>query len=190
MKEKLAIGALALLVGVGLYYSHNAKIPADDPAVSSSIAKVTASVKSICVTPMQNLTHKNLAMDGLDDEFVRQLNKVGFVSQKGAGKCDATTHAEVVDITGRGRKTARVDFRLTLANEQIPRMSSSVEGKSGGKDGNGSLKDTVSEFKINPDSKESAGAEREAIVAALGKTAAQIDAANRKGLQPWSAKEQ
>jgi hypothetical protein len=187
MKEKLAIGALALLIGVGLYYSHNSKNPVDDPAMSSSIAKVTASVKSICVTPMQNLTNKNVAMDGLDDEFVAQLNKVGFVSQKGGtGKCDATTHSEVVDITGRGRKTARVDFRLTLANEQIPRMSSSVEGKSRGKDG----EKTVSEFKINPDSKESAGAEREAIVAALGKTAAQIDAANRKGLPPWSAKEQ
>jgi hypothetical protein len=181
MKEKLTIAAMAVLLGVGLYYSvHNAKQSADDPAVSSSIANVAPVVKSICVTPTQNLTRKNLAMDGLDGEFVAQLTKVGFVSQKGAGTCDATAHAEVVDITGRGRKTARVDFRLTLANERVPRISSSVEGKSGG---------SVSEFKINPDSKESAGAEREAIVAALGKTAAQIDAANRKGLRPWSAKE-
>jgi hypothetical protein len=190
MKEKLAITALAILVGVGLYYSHNAKQPADNPALSS-IARVAPVVKSICVTPVQNLSHKNVAMDGVDDEFVAQLNKVGFVSQKApGGKCDATTNAELVDITGRGRKTARIDFRLTLANEQVPRMSSSVEGKSGGKDGDGSLEKTVSEFKINPDPKESAGAEREAIVAALGKTAAQIDAANRKGLPPWSAKEQ
>jgi hypothetical protein len=182
MKEKLAITALAILVGVGLYYSHNAKQPADNPALSS-IARVAPAVKSICVTPV--------AMDGVDDEFVAQLNKVGFVSQKASsGKCDATTNAELVDITGRGRKTARIDFRLTLANEQVPRMSSSVEARSGGKDGEGSLEKTVSEFKINPDSKESAGAEHEAIVAALGKTAAQIDAANRKGLPPWSAKEQ
>ena len=69
-------------------------------------------------------------------------------------------------------------------------MSSSVEGKSGGKDGEGSLEKTVSDFKTNPDPKESTGAEHEAIVAALGKTAAQIDAANRKGLPPWQAKEQ
>jgi hypothetical protein len=190
MKEKLAITALAVLVGVGLYYSHNAKQPADNPALSS-IARVAPVVKSICVTPVQNLSHKNVAMDGVDDEFVAQLNKVGFVSQKASsGKCDATTNAELIDITGRGRKTARIDFRLTLANEQVPRMSSSVEARSGGKDGEGSLEKTVSEFKINPDSKESAGAEHEAIVAALGKTAAQIDAANRKGLPPWSAKEQ
>jgi hypothetical protein len=189
MKEKLAIAAVVVLLGVGVYYSaHNAKHTADDPTLSS-IAKVAPVVKSICVTPVQNLSHKNVAMDGVDDEFVAQLNKVGFVSQKGAGKCDATTNAELVDITGRGRKTARIDFRLTLANEQVPRMSSSVEGKSGGQ-GADSLEKTVSEFKINPDSKESAGAEHEAIVAALGKTAAQIDAANRKGLPPWSAKEQ
>lgn len=191
MKEKLAISALAILVGVGLYYSHNAKQPADNPALSS-IAKVTSVVKSICVTPIQNLSHKQVAMDGIDDEFVTQLNKAGFVSQKASsgGKCDAMTNAELVDITGRGRKTARIDFRLTLANEQVPRMSSSVEGKSGAKDGEGSLERTVSDVKINPDPKESAGAEHEAIVAALGKTAAQIDAANRKGLPPWSAKEQ
>jgi hypothetical protein len=192
MKEKLAIAAVAALLGYGLYYSvHNAKHPADDPALSS-IAKATPVVKSICVTPIQNLSHKNVTMDGVDDEFVTQLRKVGFVSQKisdGGAKCDATTNAEVVDITGRGRKTARIDFRLTLTNEQVPRMSSSVEGKSGGQSGE-SLEKTVSEFKINPDSKESAGAEHEAIVMALGKTAAQIDAANKRGLPPWSAKEQ
>jgi len=107
--------------------------------------KVIPPVKSICVTPIQNLSHKKVAMDGVDDEFVTQLNKAGFVSQKisnGAGQCDATTNAELIDITGRGRKTARIDS------------------------------------KINPDPKESAGAEHEAIVAALGKSAAQIDAAN------------
>jgi hypothetical protein len=185
MKQNLAIAALVILLGGGVYYStHNGKQPANDMA--GSIGRVTPVVKSICVTPIQNLSHKSVAMDGVDDEFVAQLNKVGFVSQKGAGgNCDATTNAELVDITGRGRKTARIDFRLTLANEQVPRMSSSIEGKSGG-----SLEKTASEFTINPDDKESAGAEREAIVVALGKTAAQIDAANKKGLPPWSAKEQ
>jgi hypothetical protein len=148
-------------------------------------------VKSICVTPIQNLSHKQVAMEGVDDELVTQLQKVGFAARKisDGGDCDASTNAEVVDITGRGRKTARVDFRLTLTSEQIPRMSSSVEGKSGGKGGD-SLDKTVSEFTINPDPKESAGAEHEAIVAALSKTAAQIDAANKRGLPPWQAKEQ
>lgn len=191
MKNSLAGAAVAILLTLGIYFSvHNAKHPVDDPTVSS-IAKTTPVVKSICVTPIQNLSHKPVAMEGVDDVFVTQLRSVGFVSRKvsdGGDQCDAAINAELVDITGRGRKTARMDFRLTLANEQVPRMSSSVEGKSGR--GGDSLDKTVSEFSINPDSKESAGAEHEAIVAALGKTAAQIDAANRKGLPPWSAKEQ
>jgi hypothetical protein len=120
-----------------------------------------------------------------DDPALSSLVKAAQISDGGA-QCDATTNAEVVDITGRGRKTARVDFRLTLTSEQAPRLSSSVEGKSGG----GSLEKSVSEFTVNPDPKETAGAEREAVVAALGKTAAQIEAANKRGLPEWQAKEQ
>lgn len=186
MKNFLAVAAVAVLVGIGVYYTiRDTRHPSDD-APLSSLVKATPVVKSICVTPIQNLSHKTLAMDGIDDELVSQLQKVGFASRKIAdgGQCDATTNAEVVDITGRARKTARVDFRLTLTSEQVPRMSSSVEGKSGGKGG-----DTV-EFAVNPDDKETASATREAIVAALGMTAAQIDAANRKGLPGWQAKEQ
>lgn len=184
MKEKLGIGAVAILFAVGMYYSvHNAKNPADDPALSS-LVKAAPSVKSICVTPIQNLSHKPVVMEGIDDELVAQLHTVGFESRKQSdgAQCDATTHAEVVDITGRGRKTARVDFRLTLASEEVPRMSSSVEGKSGDKK-------SKSEFIVNPESNE-APAEREAIVAALGKTAAQIVEANKRGLPPWQSKEQ
>jgi hypothetical protein len=179
MKEKLGIGAVAVLFAVGMYYSAR-----NGPALSS-LAKTAPVVKSICVTPIQNLSHKPVAMDGIDEELVAQLHKVGFESRKLAdgARCDATTNAEVVDIRGRGRKTARVDFRLTLAGEQVPRMASSVEGKSG-------EKKSMSEFAVNPVTNESPGAEREAIVAALGKTAAQIDAANRRGLPPWQATEQ
>jgi hypothetical protein len=192
MKNALAIAAVVILLAIGVYYSvHNAKHPADDPALSS-IVKTTPVVKSICVTPIQNLSHKPVAMDGIDDELVSQLHKVGFEARKlsdGGAQCDATTNAEVADISGRGRKTARVDFRLTLTSESVPRMSSSVEGKSGGKGGD-VLEKSMSEFAVNPDNKEIPGAEREAIVAALAKTAAQIDAANRRGLPPWQAKEQ
>jgi hypothetical protein len=40
-------------------------------------------------------------------------------------RADAKTTTELVDISGRGRKTARIDFRLTLANEQVPRYEPS-----------------------------------------------------------------
>ncbi|HVP00518.1 MAG TPA: hypothetical protein VMT15_20740 [Bryobacteraceae bacterium] len=79
--------------------------PVDDPALSS-IAKITPVVKSICVEPIQNLSHKAVAMEGVDDELVSRLHKVGFESRKisGGGQGDAITNAEVVDITGRSRK--------------------------------------------------------------------------------------
>lgn len=182
--NKILAGAAALaLLGGGVYFAlRNTKFPPDG-AAAGTIGK-SASVKSICVTPIQNFSHKQLRLDGLDDELVGQLQKVGFAARKLAdgGSCDASTNAEVVEVSGRGRKTARVDFRLTLANEQVPRMSSSVEGKSGGKD-------DATEFTPNPDSKEAAGAEHQAIVAALNKTATQIAAANQRGLPQWQAKD-
>jgi hypothetical protein len=197
MKNKLALAAVAILLGAGVYYSvRNAKHPADDPALGSlAKAKSTPVVKSICVEPIHNLSHKSVAMDGVDDELVAQLHKVGFESRKvsdGGGQCDAITNAEVVEVTGRARKTARVDFRLTLTSEQVPRMSSSVEGKSGFKSAakDDPLAKSMGEFAVNPDTKETPGAEREAIVAALEKTATQIDSANKRGLPPWQAKEQ
>jgi hypothetical protein len=157
MKNGLALIAFALIVAVGLHFSHN--------------EKGTLLAKSICVAPIQNLSHKAMAMDGVDDEFVAQLHKIGFESRKtsaGTSHCDATTNAEVVDVSGRGRKTARVDFRLMLTSEQVPRLSSSVEGMSGDS--------------LATDFAETPRAEREAIVAALKKTASQIDAAYRRGL--------
>ena len=187
MKNKLAVAGAVILLAIALYYSvRNARHPADDPALSS-IVKPRPLVLSICVEPIQNLSHKPLAMDGVDDQFVAELRKEGFQSRKIAdsgAECDATTNAEVVDITGRARKTARIDFRLTLTGQQVPRMSSSVEGKSLGKS-----KD-LSDFIVNPEPKEEASAEREAIVIALTKSAAQISDANKRGLPPWQAKEQ
>ena len=180
MKDKLAVAAVLILLAIGVYYSvRNAKHPADDPALGSLVTAKSV-VKSICVEPIQNLSHKPVAMDGIDDELVTQLHKVGFESRKTSdgGQCDAVTNAEVVDVSGRRRKTARVDFRLTLTSEQAPRMSSSVEGKSGGKTDD-PLEKSMSEFAVNPDAKEAVGTEREAIVAALEKTASQIDAANK-----------
>ena len=103
MKNFLGIAVVAILLGAGAYYMvRSAKHPAADPALSS-LAKPTAAVKSICVEPIQNLSHKAVAMDGIDDEFVAQLHKAGFESRKiadGGSQCDATTNAELVDLLG------------------------------------------------------------------------------------------
>jgi hypothetical protein len=184
MTKTLMLAVVAALLGGGIYFSVRNHPSADSAA---SLVKATPVVASICVQPIQNLSHKAVVMDGIDDELVAQLSKAGFKSRKlsdAGGQCDAVTNAELVDISGRSRKTARIDFRLTLTGDQVPRMSSSVEGKSG------TPAKSMSDFVINPDTKETAGAEREAIVAALHNTATQIDAANKRGLPPWQAKEQ
>lgn len=189
MKNVLAVVAIGILLAVGVYYSvQNARHPVVDPALVS-IVKAAPVVKSICVEPIQNRSNKPLAMDGVDDEFVAKLRGSGFTARKisdAGGQCDANTNAEIVAVSGRGRKTARFDFRLTLTGEQVPRMSSSVEGKSGGK--GDALDESMSEFAVSLDPKEQSSAEREAIVAALEKGATQIDAANKRGMPQWQDK--
>jgi hypothetical protein len=189
MRNAFAAAAAAALIAIGVYYTiKDTRHPADDPALSS-IAKAAPSVKSICVEPVRNLSKKPVAMDNVDDELVAQLHSAGFESRKisaGGAACDAVTNAEIVDITGRGRKTARVDYRLTITGEQVPRLSSTAEGKSGGD----SLDKTLDQFTINPGSKQEDGAAHHAIVAAFAKTAAQIDAANKRGLPPWQARQE
>lgn len=189
MKNVLGVAGVAILLAVGVYYSFkNARHPVVDPALIN-IVKNAPVVKSICVEPIQNRSNKALVMDGVDDEFVAKLRNTGLTARKisdAGGQCDANTNAEIVDISGRGRKTARFDFRLTLTGEQVPRMSSSVEGKSGGK--GDTFDKSMSEFAVNVDPKEQNSAEREAIVAALEKGAAQIDAANKRGMPAWQGK--
>jgi len=189
MKNILAVAAVAALLAIGIYYStKSTRHPSDDPALSS-LAKAAPVVKSVCVEPVQNLSKKPVAMDSVDDEFVAQLHRAGFESRKSSasgGACDAVTNAEIVEITGRGRKTARVDYRLTLTGEQVPRLSSKAEGKSGGD----SLDKTLDQFTINPAAKDEAGAEHQAVVAALARAASQIVAANNRGLPSWQDKQE
>jgi hypothetical protein len=180
IKNAFATIAVILLLALGLYSSiYNLKHPADDP-VMSIFVRPSPVVKSICVAPIQNFSHELVAVDGFDDELVVELHKAGFESRKIAdgGQCDATTNAEVVDIFGGGRKTARVHFRFTLTRDQAPRISSWVEGKSGGKSDD-PLEKSMNEFAVAPDTKENPDAAREAIEAALGKTVAQIRGAIR-----------
>ena len=61
------------------------------------------------------------------------------------------TNAEVIDITERSRKTARVDFRLTLTSEQVPRVEKSLD-----------------EFAVNQNPKDSVGAAALAGERAIG----------------------
>jgi hypothetical protein len=122
--------------------------------------------------------------------LVAQLQKVGFsankVSTPNGKRCDATINAELVEITGRGRKTARVDFRLTIAGEQPPRISASAHGKSSENAAQAAASTVKGNGFVAAQSKPSnAVAEREAMVAALTDQAQQIHDAYQRGLPPW-----
>jgi hypothetical protein len=184
MKTKIIVAGAGIVLAAALFYfARNTKQPPVQQT-QGLIRPDARTVNIVCVETIQNLTHQPVDMDGVDDELVAQLQKVGFQSRKAsdvAGKqCEATVNAELAELSGRGRKTARVDFRLTLAGEQPPRMSSSAEGKSIG-DGS---KFTMA-FVASKQKQEKTTAEREAIVAALQQQAIQIDAANKRGLPAW-----
>jgi hypothetical protein len=157
--------------------------------------KAVPVMENICVETIQNLSHQPVSMEGIDDELVAQLQKIGFhanrISAPNVKQCDATINAELVDITGRSRKTARVDFRLTLAGEEPPRMSASAHGRSSNSGPtvvsiiSGALNFRPMEFTSSQNRPERAAAEREAMVAALADQARQIKVAYQHGLPPW-----
>jgi hypothetical protein len=144
-------------------------------------------IETICVETVQNLSHQQVNMDGIDDESVAQLQKVGFQAHKIAnpdGKpCSATINAELVEIAGRTRKTARVDFRLTLAGEEPPRISASVQGKSS-ESSAPKVASNLRPMTLMASQPDKTGAEREAIAAALELQARQIDTDYKRGLPP------
>jgi len=183
MKTKIVVAGAGIVLAAALFYfARNTKQPPVQQT-QGLIRPDARTVNVVCVEKIQNLSHQVVDMEGVDDELVAQLQKVGFQSHKVSdivGKCEATVNAELAELSGRGRKTARVDFRLTLAGEQPPRLSSSAEGKSIG-DGS---KFTMA-FVASKQKQEKTTAEREAIFAALQQQAIQIDAANKRGLPAW-----
>jgi hypothetical protein len=184
MKTKIIVAGAGIVLAAALFYfARNTKQPPLQQT-QGLIRPDARTVNIVCVEIIQNLSHQVVDMEGVDDELVAQLRKVGFQSHRvpdiAGRECEATVNAELVELSGRGRKTARVDFRLTLAGEQPPRLSSSAEGKSVG-DGS---KFTMA-FVASKQMQEQTSAEREAICAALQQQAIQIDVANKRGLPAW-----
>ncbi len=126
-------------------------------------------------------------MDGTDAQLAAQLQKVGFASSRRVADesgppCDAVVNAELVELSGRSRKTARIDFRLTVTGEEPPRISSTAVGKS--------ADHRISQFASGFRPAESTAqpeeiAAQEAVLAAIEQQAIQIRAAYQRGLPPW-----
>jgi hypothetical protein len=188
-RTHLAEFSTIMMIISGLAWASEPSVPAQGSIKAAPV------VERICVETIQNLSRQSVSMEGIDDELVAQLQRVGFganrISAPNPTRCDATINAELVDITGRSRKTARVDFRLTLAGEEPPRMSASAHGKSSKSAPMVvSIASIMSSFKsmelVSSQNKPDKGtAEREAMVAALADQARQIKVAYQHGLPPW-----
>src|SRR5277367_2862051 len=111
MNKKILIVAVGLaLAGGFVYFARNYK----QPPAQQTLGLIKADgpvIRNICVETIQNLSHQPVNMDGIDDEFVSQLQRVGFqankVSTPNGSRCDATVNAELVEISGRGRRSAQ-----------------------------------------------------------------------------------
>jgi hypothetical protein len=186
-QRNLLIVAVVALAGGWLYFSRSTN---HSPFTERQTQRALTAppVKTVCVDTVQNLSGQPVNMVGVDGELVARLRQVGFPSSRllaveNGDKCDAVVNAELVELSGRGRKTAHVDFRLTLAGEQPPRISSTATGKSSD--------NRIAKFASSFRPAESTGpsdqqrAEREAVFAAIEQQALQIQAAYQRGLPPW-----
>ena len=192
MNKKILIVAVGVILAGGLlYFARNAKQPPKQQTQGLIKSNTAPPIDAICVANIQNFSHQAVNMEGVDDELVAQLQTVGFKGSRknaDAGKtCDATVNAEVADITGRGRKTARIDYRLTLAGEETPRISASVEGKSAENPGKfaSNLRPMALVAAQKPDK---ITVERDAVSAAIEQQAHHIKNAYDQGLPPWLKK--
>jgi hypothetical protein len=180
----LAGGALYLAFNTGHVPSEN-----QDKLVRRDVPAAPAPVlQTLCVENIQNLSHQPVSMTGIEDELVVQLQKAGFqysrkISEDNGRQCDATINAELVEVSGRGRKTAKVDFRLTLTGEQPPRMSATAVGKSN----DNQVAKFATSFRPAEASPQSdkERTEHEALFAAVGQQAHLIQDAYKRGLPPW-----
>jgi hypothetical protein len=178
------LAGLAILGGLYYFARHNSPAAPDAQGrLAHAVSSTAPLVKTICVEPIQNLAHRDLNLLGADDELVAQLQKAGFsssrkISSDGA-QCDAFVNAELVEISGHGRKTARIDFRLTLNGETPPRISATATGKSD----DGKLAKFASHFR--PAEAAPQDPEHDAISAALSDQANQILTAYHRGLPAW-----
>jgi hypothetical protein len=84
---------------------------------------------AICVNRPLNLAGMEMEATKAGEELAERIRAAGFASGLlgTVGHCDAVVFTE---ITGLGRRRVELDFRIVLADEQVPRLCSSARGKS------------------------------------------------------------
>jgi hypothetical protein len=149
--------------------------PAQDPVESRRIAPGS----TICVQSFQNMSGRSISMGGIEDQLAARLNDFGYRAGRPGelGSCDATVHTEIVQLTGRARMRAELDFRVVLAGEQAPRLSATVRGKSPKLTRRHPFTKS-----LVPAGLEKSAAEREAILSALAQQSRRIQVAQHDGM--------
>jgi hypothetical protein len=129
----------------------------------------------ICVTPVQNLTGREILMLRIDEALISEIIKVGYRAAKPGEleTCDVRAYTELVHIGGRNRTNVEIEFRLVLAGEQVPRLCTTAIGKS-------------AKRPKSPANRGRVAAEREAIESAFTSQAQKIQAAQRDGMAPYA----
>ena len=186
--KKVALALAGLIAAGVVFYLSRTEYPPRNEQVQGAIgARRLAHGAAVCVTGIQNKSEKTIALEALDDDLVAQLNNVGFKARLASGQgrndaaaassnCEATVYGEIVNLKGKDKMEAEVEFRVMIAGDQTPHISSVAKGKSSDPvPANVVLSAMPGKQKFDL-KKEPAVIQREAIVAAFGDMARQVEA--------------
>lgn len=134
--KKILLVLTGAIVAAGIYYVSRTPYPPANEQVQGALgARRLAQGAKVCVNKIQNKSGKPLDMNGVDGDLVSQLSNAGFkASAAAAGSsesaCDGSVYGEIIALKGKDRMEAEVEFRLMIAGDQTPFLSSIAKGKS------------------------------------------------------------
>jgi hypothetical protein len=174
--KKLLVVLAGAVAAAGIYYISRTPYPPKNEQVQGAIGgRRLAQGATVCVNKIQNLSGKQLAMEGIDGDLIAQLNKAGFKAISGTDGCDGSVHGEIIALKGKDRVEAEVEFRLMISGDQTPYLSSIGKGKSGAMQAALNTGAAMSVVPTKPKQADPAVASREAVVAAFADVAKQIE---------------
>jgi hypothetical protein len=175
--NKLLLVLAGAVAAAGIYYISRTPYPPKNEQVQGAIGgRRLAQGATVCVNKIQNLSGKQLAMEGIDEDLVAQLNKAGFKATAATTTgCDGSVHGEIIVLKGKDRVEAEVEFRLMISGEQTPYLSSIGKGKSGELAAALNTGVAMAIAPSKPKQADPAVASREALVAAFADVARQIE---------------
>ncbi len=185
--KKAALALIGLIGAGGVFYLSRTNYPPGNAQVQGALGgRRLAQNATVCVTPINNLSEQKSDLDGITDEMVGQLNKVGYRARLVSGQgrndhpqalanCDATVYGEVANLKGKDRGEAEVDFRLLIAGDQTPYFSSTAKGKGANLPSTADVVLAATPGKKPAVARDYSGAHRAAVVAAFADAARQIE---------------